>query len=417
MAAKPASSRRKSSGRPGARSLALGTRLAHVATAHGPGASVGAFAPLGPAGERSHALPLYQTSNFVYDDAAGADRAAAGQAFLYSRHGNPTVATLEAGLADLEGGEAALAFASGQAALASVLLALAGPGPGEVVASEGIYGGSTELLTELGQRAGLTLQLAPAWDTDAVARRLSPQTRLVLVETITNPLLRVVDLPALGRLCRSRRIPLMVDATISTPVLSRPLSQGADVVLHSVSKYIGGHGDLIGGAAIGDDATMAAVKRVRTQMGGIMDPFCAWLVARGLRSLGVRVARQCETAAWLARALGRLPGVRAVHHPSLASHPDRARAARLLDAGGALVSFDLGSRSRARRCYDRVRVIGRAASFGEPTSLLTHPATFSHKGLAPAERQRLGISDGLLRLSVGLEEPKDLLADLRQALG
>jgi methionine-gamma-lyase len=377
---------------------------------------VGAFAPLGPIGERSHALPLYQTSNFVYDDAEGAGRAAAGEAFLYSRHGNPTVATLEAALADLEGGEAGLAFASGQAALASVLLALAGSAGGEVLASEGIYGGSTELLTELGGQAGLTLRLVPAWDTDAVARALRPATRLVLVETLTNPLLRVVDVRALGRLCRRRGLPLVVDATISTPLLSRPLTQGADVVLHSVSKYIGGHGDLVGGAAISSAATIAAVKKVRTQLGGIMDPFCAWLVARGLRSLGVRVERQCTTAAWLARALGRLPGVRAVHHPSLGSHPDRPRATRLIGAGGALVSFDLGTLGRARRCYDRVRVIGRAASFGEPTSLLTHPATFSHKGLPPAERRRLGITDGLLRLSVGLEDPADLLADLRQAL-
>jgi cystathionine beta-lyase/cystathionine gamma-synthase len=370
--------------------------------------------PLGPAGEGSHAAPLFQTSSYVYPDAGAADRAAAGEAYLYARHGNPTVESLERAVADLEGAEAGLAFASGMAAVSSVLLARAEPG--EVVASEGMYGGTTELLGDLGPRQGLTLRLVPAWDTDAVRAALSPRTRAILVETITNPLLRVADLTALGALAREHRVPLLVDSTFATPLLCRPLEHGAEVVIHSVSKYIGGHGDLIGGVAVGSAAALAGVRRHRTLLGGSMDPFCAWLALRGLRTLAVRLERQCATAARLAETLSRIPNVRRVHYPGRPDHPDHQRAARLLAAPGAMVSFELADGAAARRFYDRVQVIARAASLGEVSSLLTHPASFSHKGLPAEERARLGIADGLLRLSVGLEDPADLEEDLRQAL-
>jgi cystathionine beta-lyase/cystathionine gamma-synthase len=370
---------------------------------------------LGPAGETPHAVPIYQTSNFVYPDADAADRAAAGGAYFYGRHGNPTNEALERAVADLEGAEAGLSFASGMAAIAAALFASVERG--EVVASEGIYGGTTELLRDQGPRHGLTVRFVPAWDTEAVKAAIGPSTRALLVETLTNPLLRVPDLAALGALARERGLPLLVDSTFASPILCRPLEHGASLVVHSVSKYIGGHGDLIGGVVVGPEKTLAAVKRQRTLLGGAMDPFCAFLAVRGLRTLAVRMERQCATAAHLAQVLGGLPAVKRVHYPGRTDHPDHGRADRLLAAPGGMVSFEVADGAAARKVYDRVQVVARAASLGEVASLLTHPASFSHKGLGAEERVRLGIPDGLLRLSVGLEDPADLEEDLRQAVG
>jgi cystathionine beta-lyase/cystathionine gamma-synthase len=372
-------------------------------------------AGLGPSGERSHIPPLYQTSNFLYPDADAADQAAAGAAFLYSRHGNPTCRALERAIAEMEGGEGGLTFASGMAAMAASVFALAEGG--EVVASEGLYGGSIQLLSEVGPRHGVVTRFVPAWDLEAVRGAIGAQTRALLVETVSNPLLRVADLEALGRLARERSLALIVDATFTTPCLARPLERGATVVVHSVSKYIGGHGDIIGGVVAANAATLKRLEAYQVLLGAVMDPFCAWLCLRGLRTLPLRMERQCASAARLAQVLSGLPGVRRVHYPGLPDHPDHAVARAMLAAGGAMVSFELADGQAARRFYDRVKVIARAASLGDVASLLTHPASFSHKGVPPDERRRLGIGEGLLRLSVGIEDLSDLEADLRQALG
>ena len=401
--------------------LGLGTRAALAGTsgsAHFLADGCPGLGPLGPSGETAHSVPLFQTSNFSYPNARAADEAAAGRAFLYGRHGSPTVAALEASMADLEGAAGALAFGSGMAALGAALEALADGG--EVLASEGIYGGSTELVTAMARRQGATARFVPAWNARAVAASLRSNTKVLLVETMSNPLLRVSDLPALAQLCRAREIALVVDATISTPLRCRPLDCGATLVMHSLSKYVGGHGDLIGGLVAGETSVIARIRPFRTLGGAALDPFAAWLALRGLRTLSVRIERQCASAARLARVLVRHPGVRAVHYPALPGHPDRALARRLFADGGApgaVVSFQLRDGAAARRFYDRVRLVARAASFGETNSLLTHPATFSHKGLSAAERARLGIDDSLLRLSVGLEDVADLEADLKHALG
>jgi cystathionine beta-lyase/cystathionine gamma-synthase len=383
----------------------LGTRAVQIARAG---------AVLGPAGESAHNPPLYQTTNFVYPDAAAADAAAAGAGFLYSRQGNPTTQALADAIAALEGAEVARVFASGMAAVAAAVFAHAAGG--EVLASDGLYGGSIELLRDMGPRHGVTARFVPAWNSAVVRAAIGPSTRALLVETLSNPLLRVADIPALAALARERGIALIVDATFTTPCLSQPLSQGATLVVHSVSKYIGGHGDLIGGAAAGSVAAIGALDPYLRLFGGVMDPFAAWLCLRGVRTLPLRMERHCANAARLAEVLASLPAVRRVHYPGRSDHPDQAVAARTLAAPGAMVSFDLGDGAAARRAYDRVRVIGRAASLGEVASLLTHPASFSHKGIPRPQREAMGIGEGLLRLSVGIEDAADLEADLRQAL-
>ncbi len=369
---------------------------------------------LGPGGESAHNLPLFLTSNFTYPDSAAADLAADGRAYLYSRHANPTTCGFERVVADLEGGEAAVAFGSGMAAIAAATFTLAAGG--EILVSESLYGGSTELLRDVGPGLGITPRFVAAWDTAATAAAVTPATKAILVETISNPLLRVPDLPALGALARDRGLALIVDSTFATPCLARPLEHGATVVVHSVSKYMGGHGDLLGGVAVAAAGVAERLRQRRKVTGGIMDPFTAWLALRGLRTLPLRMERQCATAARLADALAKMPGVRRVIYPGRSDHPDHGRAAALLARPGAIVYLELADGAAARRFFDRVEIIARAASLGEVSSLLTHPPSFSHKALSPEELARAGISDGLLRLSVGIEDPEDLEDDLRQAL-
>jgi len=388
-------------------SLGLGTRAAHVAREG---------APLGPHGERSATAALHQTANYVYEDAAGAARAAAGESFLYSRHGNPTTDAFARAVAALEGAPSGLVFASGMAAVSTAIFASAGAGA-EVLASEGIYGGSTDLLTTLAPRFGVRARFAPAWELAAVEAAMGADTKVLLVETLSNPLLRVPDLRGLAALARARGVTFIVDSTFTSPCLVRPLEHGADLVVHSASKYLSGHGDLVGGVVVGREAAVAPVRKLRTLLGGTMDPFAAWLALRGLRTLPLRLARQCGSAVVLAAVLETLPGVVRVHHPSLPTHPDHARARAQLDAPGAMIGVQLADGAAARRFYDRVRVFTRAASLGEVVSLVTHPASFSHGSLPPEERARLGIDEGLVRLSVGIEDVADLEADLRQALG
>lgn len=370
---------------------------------------------LGPSGEQAHAPPIFQTANFVYPDASAADEAARGQAFLYSRHGNPTTDALASAVADLEGAEAGLVFASGMAAVAAAVFAFGADG--EVLASEDLYGGSTELLVSLAPRHNLRTRLASLTDAASLKAALRSDTRAVLVETISNPLLRVADLDGLAATAQGHGAALIVDGTFASPVLNRPLEHGATLVLHSVSKYIGGHGDLLGGVVVGSRAAVERLRPYLTLLGGSMDPFCAWLALRGLRTLALRMERSSETAARLAAFLARHPAVRKVHYPGLPDHPDRAVVPRMLAAPGGMVSFEVADGAAARSVYDRFQVIARAASLGEVCSLVTHPASFSHKGVSPEERARLGIGDGLLRLSIGIEDADDLEADLASALG
>lgn len=369
---------------------------------------------LGPAGERPHVAPIYQTSIYEYADASAADAAAEGGAYIYSRYANPTVEALEAAVASLEGGDEACAFASGMGALAATLLAL-GRGA-HVLVSDGIYGGTTELATGLGPSLGLAVESVPAWDLDAVEAHLRTETRVLLVETISNPLLRVVDLPALAALCHRNGTALVVDSTFASPALVRPLAHGATAVVHSASKYLSGHGDVIGGVVVAARPVLEGIRLRRKLLGANLAPFEAFLTLRGLRTLGLRLPRQCDNAAAVARHLQGHEKVRAVHYPGLSHHPDHERASRLLARPGAMVSFEVANVAEARRFYDRIRVFHRAASLGDVASLVTHPVSFSHRGVPADARRAAGITEGLLRLSVGIEDEADLLDDLDQAL-
>ncbi len=376
----------------------------------------GEHAPGIPSGIKPHAPPIYQSSGFEYPSHAEAEAAGRGEVYIYSRDANPTEDRLAHAIAELEMTEDACIFSSGMGAISAALMAYAGAG-GHVVASEGLYGVSHALVTEHLPRFGATCSIVAA-TAEAIDDAIKPETKVVLVESITNPLLRVCDLDAIAAVCRARAVPLVVDATFATPLLQRPIERGAILSVHSATKYISGHGDLLLGVVSGPKSEIGKVRKLRKLTGGNADPFAAWLALRGLRTLALRVERQVANALAVAHALEHMSNVERVHYPSLPSHVDHEIAARVLDGGGAMVSFEVaGGLAGARRVYDRLRLVARAASLGDVTSLMTHPATFSHNRLSDVERRRFGIVDGLLRLSVGIEDAADLVDDLRQALG
>jgi methionine-gamma-lyase len=380
-------------------------------------AHAGENAPRPPAGATPHAPPIYQTSGFEYPDALHAESAARGEIYIYSRDANPTDDRLAHAIAELEGAEAAVVFSSGMGAIAAALESYAGAG-GHLVSVDGSYGGTHELITQVMPRFGVSHTLVAEASARAVEAALRPDTKVVHVESISNPLLRVADIDGIAAVCRARAVPLVVDATFATPLLQRPIERGAMLSVHSATKYIAGHGDLLCGIVSGPKVEIAKVRRLRKFHGANVDPFGAWLALRGLRTLALRLERQVASATTIARALEQMPAVERVHYPTLESHPDHELTKRMLDGGGAMVSFEVkGGLEGARRVYDRLRLVVRAASLGDVTSLMTHPATFSHAKLSDLERRRAGITDGLLRLSVGIEDAADLVDDLRQALG
>ena len=379
-------------------------------------AHAGEHAPGIPSGIKPHAPPIYQSSGFEYPSHVEAEAAGRGEVYIYSRDANPTEDRLAHAVAELEMTEDACIFSSGMGAISAAILAYVNAG-GHVVSIEGLYGVSHAFLTEHLQRFGASCTIVAAATAEAIDAAIKPETRVVHLESITNPLLRVADLDAIAAVCRARGVPLVVDATFATPLLQRPIERGAILSVHSGTKYLSGHGDLLLGVVSGPKSEIAKVRKIRKLTGGNADPFAAWLALRGLRTLALRVERQVASALTVAHALEQVDGVERVHHPSLPSHPDYEVAQRVLDGGGAMVSFEVaGGLTGARRCYDRLRLIARAASLGDVTSLMTHPATFSHNKLSDLERRRFGINDGLLRLSVGIEDAGDIVDDLKQAL-
>ena len=374
------------------------------------------------------ATPIYHASSYIYDEMETLDATFAGtyDGPMYTRYGNPTVSALETAVAALEGGEAALAYGSGMAAIHGALLAAGARAGTTVVAAQDVYGATYALLTRLLASQGVATRFVNASDHDAVgaalaAARSSPaRPAALIVETISNPLLKVADLPALAELAHAAGAALIVDNTFASPYLCRPLAMGADYVIHSATKYLGGHGDVLGGVVVTSKERRRELNEINKLVGANLGPQEAWLVLRGIKTLPLRVQRQCENAAQVAAWLAARPEVSHVNYPALASHPQHALATRMLERGafGAMISFDLreGDRARVFRFMEALRLVLPATTLGDVYSLALYPAHSSHRALDPDLRRRIGIGDGLVRLSVGIEDPADIIADLAQAL-
>ena len=379
-------------------SLHFRTRAIHVGNQHDP--QTGAVVP-----------PLHLASTFV--------QPGAGQwgPFDYSRSGNPTRNALETTLASLESGTAALAFSSGMAAIHGVTMLLAHGD--HVVAGSDIYGGTYRLLHKIVDRAGIEVTLAPSTDLAALEAAIRPRTRLVWIESPGNPLLSISDIAACAELAHGHRALLGVDSTFATPVLTRPLELGADIVMHSATKYLGGHSDLLGGALVVRDRDLFdRLYFIQNATGAVMGPLESFLCSRGIKTLDLRVREQCRTAAHIARFLAADRRVRRVLYPGLPDHPGHALAARQMQGGfGAMLSFELlGDFAAAKRVVESTRLFQLAVSLGAVESLIEQPAAMSHASYDRADRLAHGIADGLIRLSVGLEAAEDLQADLDQAM-
>ena len=355
-------------------------------------------------------VPVYQTSTFQ-QDAVGKPRG-----YEYSRASNPTRTALETALAALEGGAHGLAFASGVAAIAAVLELLK---PGDhVIAGDDIYGGTYRLFEEVYGKWGLTTSYVRLDDPKAFRRALRPRTRLIWVETPTNPLLKICDLRAVAAVAREAGVPLAVDNTFASPYLQRPLELGADIVVHSTTKYLGGHSDLVGGAVVTSRrAVYEAIKFHQKAAGAIPGPWDCWLVLRGIKTLAVRMREHEANAATLARFLKKHPKVERIYYPGLPSHPGHRIAKKQMRGFGGMVSLELaGGRKAVDRFLSRLKVFILAESLGGVESLVCYPPEMTHGSLPREERLRRGIRDNLIRLSVGLENREDLLEDLKQAL-
>ncbi|WP_067488358.1 trans-sulfuration enzyme family protein [Actinomadura hibisca] len=375
-----------------------------------------------PATSRPVGTPIYQTHIFTFDDSDDLANTfhgpPEGRGYVYSRYGNPTVQAFGQAVAEMEGGVAALTAGSGMGAVSGVLLALLQSGD-HVVAQRCLYGGTMSLLGDLTERWGVTVDHVSGNDPEEVRAALRPETRLLILETIANPTTQVADLPALAAVAREAGVTVLVDNTFATPLLCRPLEHGVDIVLHSATKYLGGHADVIAGVAVFADTELhERVWKRMIDLGSVLDPHSAHLLLRGLATLPLRMRRQGDNAQALAERLARHPAVTHVAYPGLPDHPQHELAGRLLDGGyGGVLSFELaGGREAGRVLVEALRLVSLAPSLGDVRTLAMHPASTSHNMLDAAALAAAGISESTVRLSVGIEHPDDLWADLEQAL-
>ncbi len=363
--------------------------------------------------------PIYETTTFVFESAEEVRQYNEGksQRFLYSRYANPTVTAVERKLAALEGAEAALVLSSGQAATTTALLALVGGGD-EIVCSAAIYGGTLHLISDFFPKFGITARFVSLDDLANLDRIVSSKTKLVWFESPINPTLRCVDIATVARVCRSRGITSVIDSTFASPINQLPISLGIDVVMHSATKYLNGHSDVTAGVLAGPQALIDQMLSARKLLGAILDPYAAYALGRGLKTLALRVERQNASALAVARFLAQDTRTTQVYYPGLEQHPDHEIARRQMSGFGGMVCVDLGGGyERAARFFDRLTVFRRAASLGGVESLCSLPVLTSQWGHTEEELAAAGVTHSMARLSVGLEDPDDLIADLDQALG
>lgn len=363
-------------------------------------------------------VPIYETTTFRFDTAAQVCEYNEGKSarYLYSRYGNPTVSAVEDEVAALEGAEAALVFSSGQAATTTALLALLRAGD-EIVCSTAVYGGTLHVLGDVFSKLGVAVRFVPIEDLARPEAALSDKTALVWFESPANPTLRCVDIAAVASACRGRGVRTIIDSTFASPANQQPLALGADLVMHSATKYLNGHSDVTAGALAGPAALIGEIEKMRRRVGTNLDPYAAYALGRGLKTLGVRVARQNASAQAVAEWLANDRRIEVVHYPGLPQHPDHALARRQMRGFGGMICVDLGGGyDRVERFFDRLGVFQRAASLGGVESLCSLPVLTSQWGYTDDELRAAGVTRSMARLSVGLEEADALIADLDQAL-
>jgi O-succinylhomoserine sulfhydrylase len=370
-----------------------------------------------PHGETSEAMFL--NSGFVYDEPEIAEKRFAGEddGFVYGRYGNPTVSMFEERLRLIEGAEASYALASGMAAVFGALACQLKAGD-RLVSSKALFGSCYQIVTSILPRFGIKSVLVDGADIDAWKREITPETKCVFLETPSNPMLDLVDLAAVCDIARSRGARVVVDNVFATPILQKPLDYGADVVVYSGTKHMDGQGRVLGGAIVSTKQFKEELlKPFLRHTGPSISPFNAWVLLKGMETLKLRVFAQCDAALKVAEAVGAMTGVTRVIYPFLASHPQHALARKQMKAGGTMVTFEVeGGKARAFNVLRNLNLIDISNNLGDAKSLITHPASTTHRNIGPEARRMMGITDGMLRLSVGLEELGDLIADLKQAL-
>lgn len=363
-----------------------------------------------------HSEALYLTSSFVFDSAAQAAARFSGEeeGNVYARFSNPTVTTMQTRLAALEGGEACIATASGMSAILSLVMATMSAGE-HVIVSRGVFGATQQLFGTILSRFGIDNTFVPATDLDAYRAALRPNTRMIFIETPSNPLTEVVDIAAVAEIAHAGGALLAVDNCFCSPALQQPLALGADAVVHSATKYLDGQGRVLGGAVVARRAIADEVLKFLRTAGPTISPFNAWVILKGMETLSLRMHAQSANALELARWLETRPEVARVYYPGLPSHPQHALAMRQQKSGGAIVSFEVrGERAAAWQVVDATRVMSITANLGDTKTTITHPASTTHGRITPEARAAAGISEGLLRIAVGLEAVEDLKADLER---
>ena len=354
--------------------------------------------------------PIYQTSTYVQE---GLGR---HKGYEYARTQNPTREALERNVASLEGATFGFAFGSGLAATDNVLKLLSAGD--HVVCGENLYGGTHRLMERVYARFGLSFTFVDSRDIRNIERAITPATRMIYCETPTNPMMHLTDLAAVGDLTQARGLLLVVDNTFATPFFQKPLSFGADLVIHSTTKYLNGHSDMVGGMVVTSRDDLAErIGFLQNGAGAVPGPMDSWLALRGIKTLPLRMRRHDETGRRIAEWLSGHPAITRIYYPGLPSHPQYALACRQMSGFGGMISIDLGNNARARRMVERTKVFVLAESLGGVESLIGHPASMTHASVPPAMREAMGLTDSLVRLSCGIEDPEDLMEDLEQALG